>query len=201
MGLNNKVALQTLIGKPLSEIKCGVIKNPMDLKSKEKRDFLYKLVDDGFKSFGINKEDIDLKEYEGKSDELKKIILGLDMLWVTGGNVFYLRHLIKKVGLETILKDAITKGLVYGGDSAGALVICPTLRYLDSVDDTAEIPEVIYEGLNIIDFVPLPHWDNEKFKPALSDIKEKLENGGFEVKTFKDAQTIIVTDSKTEIVG
>ena len=201
LGITNKGALQTLFGKPLSKIKCGVIKNPMDLKDKEKRTFLYTLVDKGFEDFGIKKVDIDLRDYETRQTELRELITDLDFLWITGGNVFYLRELIKKVKFESILKKAINTGLVYGGDSAGALITCPTLKYLDAVDDTSQISEVIYEGLNIIDFVPLPHWDDGSFKPKLVGIKKGLEREGYKVITFGDKQTVVVNNKSIEVVG
>lgn len=201
LGITNKDALQTLFYKPLSEIKCGVIKNPMDLKDEEKRKFLYGLVDKGFVSFGINKTDIDLREFENKQEELQALISQLDMLWITGGNVFYLRKLIKKVQFENILINAIKNGLVYGGDSAGALIISPTLKYLDAVDDISQISEVIYDGLNVIDFVPLPHWDNEDFKHKLVGIKNNLEKDGYKVTIYGDKQTIVINDKTMQVVG
>lgn len=201
LGLNNKDELQKLVEKPLSQIRCGVIKNPMDLKDEEKRKFLYGLVDNSFQNFEINKKDIDLRLFIGRQNELQELINSLDMLWITGGNVFYLRELIKKVQLENILITAINNGLIYGGDSAGALIICPTLKYLDVVDDTSQINEVIYEGLSVIDFIPLPHWNNDQFKPKLVEIKSNLEKDGYKVITFGDKQSVIVEDEKVTIVG
>jgi len=198
LGLTNKESLQKLFDIPLSQIKCGVIKNPMDLKDEEKRKFLYGLVDKGFSNFGINKSDIDLRQYDGRQKDLKELIGNLDMLWITGGNVFYLRELLKKIQFEKILTDAIEDGLTYGGDSAGALITCPTLKYLDAIDDTSQISEVIYEGLNIVDFVPLPHWDNEGFKPKLVEIKAKLE---YRVVTYGDKQSLLVNGKEICIVG
>jgi peptidase E len=160
MGLKNKRALKNLMEQPLSKISCGVIKNPVDLKPKEKRKHYNKLIDNAFELFELDKTDIDLRKYKGNPNKLEEVINNLDFLWITGGNVFYLRELIKEVEMENMLIRAIKDGLVYGGDSAGALITCPTLKYLDWVDDTSEIEEVIYKGLGIIDFVPLPHWDN-----------------------------------------
>lgn len=201
LGIGNKVALQTLFDKPLAEIRCGVIKNPMDLKDPDKRALSYALVDSGFSSMGISKVYIDLREYISSPEKLENLVQSLDMLWVTGGNVFYIRELFNKVGFEAVLTAAIGRGLVYGGDSAGALVICPTLRYLDAIDDISQISQVIYQGLNLIDFVPLPHWGNEKYQPKLGEIKEKLEKDGIKVVTFSDGQTIVINNDLIRIVG
>lgn len=201
LGLNNKDELQRLCEKPLNQIKCGVIKNPMDLKDEEKRRFLYGLVDDNFQNFGINKIDIDLRQFIGRQDKLQELINTLDMLWITGGNVFYLRELIKKAHFERILTNAINNGLIYGGDSAGALIICPTLKYLDAVDDTSQLNEVLYDGLGVIDFIPLPHSDNEQFKPKVREIKSNLEKDGYKVITFGDKQSIIIEGEKITVVG
>ncbi len=201
LGINNRNALQTLFEKPLTEVKVGVIKNPMDLKDEEKRTFLYGLVDKGFSDFGLNKTDIDLRKFEGKADELQQIIDKLDMLWITGGNVFYVRWLIHKINFEQILKQAIEKGLVYGGDSAGAVILGPTLKYSDAIDDVSQVEKVIYDGLNIIDFVALPHWDNEKFKDKLTEVHDHLVNDSIKVITFGDKQSIVINGNQMHIVG
>ncbi len=201
LGITNREALQTLFEKPLADIKVGVIKNPMDLKDEEKRIFLYGLVDKGFSDFGLNKVDIDLRKFEGKAGELQQIIDELDMLWITGGNVFYLRWLMYKINFEQILKHAIEKGLVYGGDSAGAVILGPTLKYSDAIDDVSQVEKVIYDGLNIIDFVALPHWDNEKFKDKLTEVHDNLVNDSIKVITFGDKQSIVINGNQMRIVG
>lgn len=203
LGITNTPYLEKLINKPSDQIKCGVIKNPMDLKPQDKREFLYNLVDEGFRRVGINKKDIDLKDYQDGTNikELSETIETLDMLWVTGGNVFYIRYLFEKLGLIDILKNALEKGVVYGGDSAGALLVCPTLNYLDKIDDVSQVPQVYYSGLNIIDFVPLPHWEDERFQPMLTEIKEKLEREGNKVVPYSNSQSIVIEDGSYQIVG
>lgn len=203
LGITNTPYLEELISKPSDQIKCGVIKNPMDLKPQDKREFLYNLVDEGFRKVGINKKDIDLRDYHDGKDvgKFSKVIETLDMLWVTGGNVFYIRYLFEKLGIADILKNALEKGVVYGGDSAGALLVCPTLKYLDKIDDVSQVPQVYYSGLNIIDFVPLPHWGDERFQSMLTEIKGKLEKEGNRVIPYSNNQSIIIDGASYRVVG
>lgn len=201
IGITVPNKLAELIGKPLSEVSCGLIANAMDLKTKERRDQLYQMITDSFNTAGLRFKDIDLNKFIGKTDELHREIENLDLLWLAGGNVFYLRYMMKQSGLDVILKRLIKKGLTYGGDSAGALIVGPTLKTLDLVDDISQVPEVIYEGINLVDFIPLPHWGNQKFQEKLEKIKSDLEKLGYKLTVISDGQAIVVNNDQTEIIG
>jgi dipeptidase E len=64
---------------------------------------------------------------------------------------------MKETGVEDIIKTFVRKGIVYSGWSAGACIVGPTLRFAETMDDPSQVPEVIYDGINIIDKVVIPH--------------------------------------------
>ena len=70
---------------------------------------------------------------------------------------------MKASGADKIITELVKQGKVYSGASAAAVVAGPTLRHFDALDDPNEAREVIWEGLHLVDFVVIPHVDNEAF--------------------------------------
>lgn len=175
------------VGKAPREIKLGLILNAHDDKPPEKRLEKRNELIDYFSKFGFAVEEIDLLDYNDKQEELRKKLKQFDVVWLNGGNTYFLRWAFAQSNSETVLRDALNEGIICAGDSAGAIVVGPTLKYFDTADDPSGLPRVTYEGLNFIDFVILPHWDSLKFHDILQKTKEGLETDGF--------KTIVLTDS------
>ena len=70
----------------------AVIMNSMDSAPTDIR--AEKLIPEinGLIDLGLKPVELDLRDYFGKSDELKKYISKFDYIWVRGGNVFNLRR-------------------------------------------------------------------------------------------------------------
>lgn len=183
------------VGKPLSEIRLGLILNAKDYKSSEERESKRKKINAFFTRLGMQVTDIDLRDYYnngGVSSALK----GYDVLWFNGGNTYMLRKAIERSGCEESLKELLKKGVVYGGDSAGAIIAGPTIRYFDVADDPVVADEVNWNGLNLIDFVVLPHWGSEKYDASLRYAQKHLEDDGFKTVEICDAQYLLIEDGK-----
>ncbi len=142
---------------------------------------------------GFDVEVLDLKDYfsdfsNGASKgatKLKSKLAAISAIWVSGGNTFILRQAMKLSGLdEIIINDLSTRtDFLYAGYSAGICVLSPDLIHLQTVDNPDERPykentEIIWEGLNIIDFAILPHYDSDHPESAEIDkeIKFCIEN-------------------------
>lgn len=144
---------------------------------------------------------LDLREYIEKVVMLKSELDETDLLWISGGNVFYLRYLLRKSGLDVILKSLIDAGMVYAGDSAGSAVLGHDLHGLDLLDDTGEVPEVIYRGLDITSFIILPHWGDERYKDEIANSKNILEKYNPEIVTISDSQACVIDGRSRYILG
>ncbi len=144
---------------------------------------------------------LDLREYIEKVEMLKSELDETDLLWVSGGNVFYLRYLLRESGLDVILKSLIDAGMVYAGDSAGSAVLGHDLHGLDLLDDISEAPEVFYNGLDLTSFIILPHWGNERYQDEIENSKKILEQYNPEVITINDDQACIVDGQSRYILG
>ncbi|MDD4062278.1 MAG: Type 1 glutamine amidotransferase-like domain-containing protein [Candidatus Pacebacteria bacterium] len=144
-------------------------------------------------------EKIDLRDYFSKKDELEKKISGFDVIWVRGGNCFVLRQAMKLSGFDEILKDLFKKeGIIYGGYSAGVCVLAPTLKGIDLIDDPKVNPytnqeEIIWDGVDLLDYTILPHYKSDHFESEkVDEAVEYMKNNKIPFKPLRDGEVIII---------
>jgi dipeptidase E len=147
----------------------GVIANALDAIPAASRESYARIVHDPIaelRAHGLDAFDLDLRKYVGQPDVLARDLSRLAMVWVTGGNAFLLRRAMRQSGFDTLAPALVADGmLVYGGESAGAVVACPSLKGIDRMDDPNELaagydPAVVWEGLDLLPFHLVPHCDS-----------------------------------------
>ena len=133
--------------------------------------------------------DIDVTN-ESKEEILKKFDL-IDALFVDGGNCFYLLQQLQKKDILSNIID-FTNNKPYIGCSAGSCITCPSIEYLDKLDNKEDAPNVKdYNGLNFINAYILPHYkSDEDYSKLIDDI----------VKEHKDLNFILLTNEQAIIV-
>ena len=147
---------------------------------------------DLFATLGFEPVGVDLREYEGKTEELAERLRTCKLIWCSGGNSFWLRYVMKTSGFDTILKDLLLEGIAYGGWSAGVVVAGPSLHPIELMDDPDKAPEVIYEGLGLIDYFVWPHWDTEKYVHLQVEAAERMARLPYPSQTLRDGEYIIL---------
>lgn len=184
------------VGKPAKKIKFGLIMNAKDHKPPVERAIRRDEAVAYFRGFGFNVHEVDLRDYYDDNSGLIAEFRKFDVLWLNGGNTYSLRWALAESEAERPLEEALMDGVVYGGNSAGAIVAGPTLEYFDNVDDSSQAPQAIYKGLRFIDHVVLPHWESEDYGIAVRNTKKKLEKDGYRTVelTNTDALTVEVAD-------
>lgn len=125
------------------------------------------------RSLGFHVTDVDIASTP--RGDLQRTLAHADVIVVGGGNTFYLLQEARRSGFDTMLREFIDDGTTYIGSSAGSVLLGPTIEPVKMMDDPKEAPELeSYEGLGIIDFVPLVHYGNDEFteeyKTALADL-------------------------------
>jgi dipeptidase E len=183
------------LSKPPQKLKIAFIPTAADPYEdkwfiKEDRDEFIK------KRFQI--KDVDIN---GKTEsELFKEMKDIDIIFVGGGNTFYLLQKAKESGFDKIVKKLIPKGVIYVGASAGADLVCPTIEPVKPFDDLSEAPGLkSFKGLNLVDFIVLPHFD-KKNKLVCEKIIKEYGKKGYRVIPITDQQAIIVNGDKYKIV-
>lgn len=184
------------VGKQKSDISIGLVLNAQDYKPKEEREAKKNELFTYFKGFGFYLKEIDLRKY-GKQDELRGDLNQCNVLWFNGGNTFCLRWAIERSILtKAMLEKVLESGVVYAGDSAGAVIMGPTLKYFDSADDPQVVQEVMYDALGFVDFVVLPHWGSKEYGEVIKKIGERLRSDGYNTKSLTDDEFITVEDNE-----
>lgn len=190
--------LQNLIP---SNNKTAYISNALDFsndiyrrKTNEQEDI------DQLSQAGLNVEELDLRKYFENPEKLEDDIKKYGVIWVAGGNVFVLRQAMKISGFDKLLnKLAIENNdLLYGGYSAGVCVLAPSLKGLELVDsiDCQPYPqqqEIVWEGLNIVDYSIVPHYkSNHPESELINKVVNIYKTNHTPLKTLKDGEVIII---------
>lgn len=166
----------------------------LERRKKSEQEEIYTL-----QSLGLKPELLDLRDYFGKSEELKKKLDKFNAVWVRGGNVFVLRVAMKKSGFDKIIKEKKNdKDFVYAGYSAGPCLLSKSLKGFEIVDDVAQLQnaypgeKIIWDGLGLIDFVFVPHYkSNHPESPSIEKEVEFLKKNNIKYKTFSDGEVYI----------
>lgn len=190
--------LVDLVGQPAENIHMAVIENAADVESGPKPWLVRNR--QMFESHGFHIEYVDLRRFSDDTELLRQKLSDKNVLWFGGGNTYYLRWLIRSIGIETILKDMVENGKVYGGGSAGSIVVGPTLKYFETADDISEAPRVIWDGLGMTDKVVLPHMDSPKYAPIMEDIGRKLRADGYQTVPLTDMQALVINGDTETII-
>lgn len=140
---------------------------------------------------GFTVEQLDLADYTGRQTELQAKLALCGGVWITGGNTFYLNYHLHQSGFDALLPVLFAQGFVYGAESAGSVVAGKTLHGVEILDDPAEAPEVIWEGLALVDYGILPHWGKPKYAGRYQQAYEEMRLFT-PVKTITDDEFIVV---------
>lgn len=189
-----------------SNKRAGVIMNAVDWSDDKER--INKGLNDQIdvlKSLGFDPEQIDLRDYFGKSDELKKHLANFGMVWVYGGNTFILKRAYEQSGFGNIIKEMILKSeIVYAGFSAGVVILSKSMKGLEIVDDPQIVPEgykkdFSWDGLGLLDYHIAVHYKSDH--PESSDIDKEIEycvENNIPYKTLSDGEVIVINGEETK---
>ena len=180
--------------------KIAIIPNALDVYTDTvRRETGLQREKDGLIQIGLESEELDLRNYFGKPEELKTKMAEYGAVWILGGNTFVLRRAYKESGMDTWLwEHKGDKEFVYGGYSAGVCVLSPELKGLEIVDEPNAIPngyqkEVIWQGVGLIDFAFAPHYQsNHPESEMVSKEVEYMIKNGIEHKALHDGEVIVM---------
>lgn len=115
---------------------------------------------------------VDILNIEQKTEQdIAETLSKNDLIYVSGGNTFYLLQELIKSKADKLISEQIENGKLYIGTSAGSIILSKNIEYIEQVDDKTKAPELKdYSGLGIINFYPLPHYGNEPFTEIIENI-------------------------------
>ena len=156
------------------------------------------LTQKAFEDFGYEVENFDVSIF---SEEIAKEKLSeAKIVFISGGNTFYLLQELKRKNLIPYLKERIENGLLYIGESAGSVIAAPDIEYASIVDDKTLATELDdYIGLNLVDFYIVPHFEEEPFVESSRNTVE-LYKDKLDLKLINNKEAILVENNNFTII-
>ena len=156
------------------------------------------LTQKAFEDFGYEVENFDVSIF---SEEIAKEKLSeAKIIFISGGNTFYLLQELKRKNLIPYLKERIENGLLYIGESAGSVIAAPDIEYASIVDDKTLATELDdYTGLNLVDFYIVPHFEEEPFVESSRNTVE-LYKDKLDLKLINNKEAILVENNNFTII-
>lgn len=135
--------------------------------------------------YGLDVIEMDIKNKN--VEEIRKAIIGADIVLVAGGDTFYLMEKLKESGADKIIKEFVERGGIYIGSSAGSIICCPTIEGAEEFDNPNLAPKLDnFNGLGIFRNVIIPHAQKEKYFERIKRTTERLESKGYKVYPLTD---------------
>ncbi|MCK5061865.1 Type 1 glutamine amidotransferase-like domain-containing protein [Candidatus Parcubacteria bacterium] len=145
---------------------------------------------------GFDYEEIDIG---GKTEnELRKNLKDKKIIYVEGGNAFYLLKCVRESRFEKIVKELIKKGVIYIGSSAGSYIACPTIEIADKASghNFNKCGITNYTAMNLVPFLIKAHYNPDEKE----ELKEKLKNVKYPIRPLTDDQAILVKNNKVSLL-
>lgn len=141
-------------------------------------------------------EDLDLKDKS--QSELESIIADKDLIYVNGGNTFYLLYWIRKSGFDSVVREYVKHGGLYVGVSAGSYVACPTIEAATwKPKDNNRIKLTNLTALNLVPFLITAHFE-EKYREIVEAEAKKTK---YPIVALTDEQAVLIDQKKVTLMG
>lgn len=196
---NHAAVIQDLAGK---EAHVGVITNAKDYNSDIERAASVKESFESFLELEITPHEIDLRRYFDRAEDVALELNKYDFIWLGGGNTFVLRRALKYTGADALISERVRDNtLLYGGESAGAIIATPSLKGVEFGDDPYVTPvgysdEDVWDGLGLVPYSIVPHYESswEGYERMI----DTLEEADMPYKTLTDTQVLIIDGNNEE---
>jgi dipeptidase E len=190
--------LSRLTGKEAKDIKIALIENAADVE--EGSENWLPAFREPFIKAGYQVILTDLRTWVNDHEDLKAKLEVADIIWVGGGNTYYLRWILKTTGVDDIIRQHVSKGKVYAGWSAGAMIAAQSLEGIEAMETRMAAPELITDGLALTDVMVVPHLDNPDFEETAKITLKTLKYAGTRTIPLLDHQVLIINGAEEKVI-
>ena len=141
--------------------------------------------------------------FTGKmSEEIEKDLRDFDVIFLSGGNNFYLLQTIQESGCAPTLRKLVEGGKTYIGESAGSIIVSRNIYATYIEGDVKAAPNLKgFEGLGLVDFLVFPHWGSKIFRDRyLGSRMEHAYTTNDRIILLTDRQYVMVQGEMMRIV-
>lgn len=148
------------------------------------------------REYGITQiTDLDLKDKT--EEEIKQALSSSDIIFVNGGNTFYLLKWAFESGFTKIISN-LPSDTIYIGMSAGSIIACPTIETANwEPADKNNVSLKDLTGMNLVNFLISPHFRKEE----KGIIEKETKQTKYPTVILTDQQAVLCIDEKYKIVG
>ena len=140
-------------------------------------------------------------EISSSHSDIVKKLENNEYIYVAGGNTFFLLQEMNRTGTGNLIKTQINTGKLFIGESAGAILVAPDIEYSKDTDNPLMAPNLkSYDALNIVDFYPVPHYNDASLKEAVDIVISKYGTK-LPLVPFSNSQAILVIGEEKQIVS
>ena len=118
-----------------------------------------------------------------------------DVMYVCGGNTFYLLQEVRKNGFDKYIVDFINNGGLYVGVSAGSILVGPDI-FIASPFDENSVGLTDTKALGVTDTIICPHYQKVEER-IVAEVEEKAH---CKVVRLRDDQSLEEIDSVSKII-
>ena len=184
-------ANENLVGKTVTFIPTAAIPDKLDFHIRYSKELLAKM--------GLIVYELEIST-ASHSDIVKKLENN-EYIYVAGGNTFFLLQEMNRTGTGNLIKTQINTGKLFIGESAGAILVAPDIEYSKDTDNPLMAPNLkSYDALNIVDFYPVPHYNDASLKEAVDIVISKYGTK-LPLVPFSNSQAILVIGKEKQIVS
>ena len=151
-----------------------------------------------FAELGFQVEILDISACDRETAQAK--IFQSKLLYVSGGNTFYLLQELKKKELLFLIKEQIADDMVYVGESAGAVITAENIDYIRLMDDkevAGELSDTV--ALHEADFYLLPHVGEEPFVESSQDTLDTYSDQ-LNLLPLNNRQAVLVEGEEVKVL-
>jgi dipeptidase E len=194
MQMKNEIV--SLLQKPAYDITVAFISTAA--KSQDNLDYVKKDWDIMRDEMGFNVEEVDIDNK--KEGEVMKLLEFKDIIFVEGGNTFYLLNSMRKCNFKKIIRKLLKSGKVYIGVSAGSIVAGRTIQTANWKDGNKNIVNLkSLKGLGLVPFDIFVHYRPEHEETIKKNMPWKWQRR--KLKIITDGQAILVQGKEIALIG
>lgn len=183
------------------ENKLAFISTPADCETGDKQ----WLMDDRSSLVAAGLEVTDYSIEGRDSETLLHELSNYDILYVSGGNTFFMLQQSHKSGFFEVVHTLVEEqNKIYVGTSAGSIIAGPQLPeyLLDLGEKNIDDSLLDAAGYGFVNFIVLPHWGSEDFKKGYLEGRLELmyHERQFPVLALTNNQYVKIVDDSIEII-
>jgi len=120
-----------------------------------------------------------------------------DVIFLSGGNTFTLLSEVRRSGFDVLLIQLHQAGKIIIGESAGAVVLGPTIDPIRYIDEPEKAPELRdFRGLGLFDFFPAVHFGRSELRDEYASIVLSAFTMNIPVIALRDADSLLISEGR-----